>query len=131
MGIFRKNKFHTSVKTEGQKGEGLKTNFIYMTADSKDEAKEIGKELVTARLAACVNILDNMNSIYLWQGEIQDDTEVVMIAKTTEDRIPQLIKKVESMHSYDCPCIVSLSVLGGYQPFLDWIAAEVENEPTT
>ena len=99
----------------------MKTNFVYMTAGSKDEAQKIGKELVAARLAACVNILDNMNAIYLWQGEIQNDAEVVMIAKTTEDRIPQLIKKVESMHSYDCPCIVSLPVLGGYQPFLDWI----------
>ncbi len=109
----------------------MKTNFIYMTAGSKDEAAKIGKELVTARLAACVNILDNMNSVYLWQGEIQVDTEVVMIAKTTEDRIPQLIEKVQSMHSYDCPCIVSLPVLGGYQPFLDWVAAEVKNGSTT
>jgi len=100
----------------------MKTNFIYMTAGSKDEAKKIGKELVSARLAACVNLLDNMNSFYLWQGEIQEDTEVVMIAKTTEDRIPELIEKVKSMHSYDCPCIVSLPVLRGYQPFLDWIA---------
>jgi len=103
-------------------GEWMKTNFIYMTAGSKDEAKKIAKELVTTRLAACVNLLDNMNSFYLWQGEIQEDTEVVMIAKTTEDRIPELIEKVKSMHSYDCPCIVSLPVLGGYQPFLDWIA---------
>ena len=100
----------------------MKTNFIYMTAGNKDEATKIGKELVTSRLAACVNILDDMNSFYLWQGEIQDDREVVMIAKTTEERIPQLIEKVRSMHSYDCPCIVSLPVAGGYQPFLDWIA---------
>jgi len=99
----------------------MKINFVYMTAGSKDEAKKIGKELVASRLAACVNILDNMNSFYLWEGEIQDDTEVVMIAKTTEDSIPELIEKVRSMHSYDCPCIVSLPVLGGYQPFLDWI----------
>ena len=108
----------------------MKTNFIYMTAGSKDEATKIGKELVSARLAACVNILDNMNSVYLWQGEIQEDTEVVMIAKTIEDLIPQLIEKVESMHSYDCPCIVSLPVLGGYQPFLDWIAEEVKDGST-
>jgi periplasmic divalent cation tolerance protein len=100
----------------------MKANFIYMTAGSKDEAKKIGKELVISRLAACINILDNMNSFYLWEGEIQDDTEVVMIAKTTEDRIPELIEKVRSMHSYDCPCIVSLPVSSGYQPFLDWIA---------
>ena len=101
-----------------------------MTASSKDEAAKIAEELVTARLAACVNILDNMNSFYLWEGEIQDDTEVVMIAKTTEDRIPALIEKVRSMHSYDCPCIVSLPVSSGYPPFLDWIADEVKNEPT-
>jgi len=109
----------------------MKINFVYMTASSKDEAAKIAEELVTARLAACVNILDNMNSFYLWEGEIQDDTEVVMIAKTTEDRIPALIEKVRSMHSYDCPCIVSLPVSGGYQPFLDWIAKEVKNEPIT
>ena len=109
----------------------MKINFVYMTAGSKDEAVNIGKELVASRLAACVNILDNMNSIYLWQGEIQDDAEVVIIAKTTEDRIPELTKKVKSIHSYDCPCIVSLPVLGGYQPFLDWIAKEVNDESTT
>ena len=107
------------------KGGTMKINFIYMTVGSKDEARKIGRELVATRLAACVNILDNMNSFYRWDGEIQDDTEVVMIAKTTEEQVPELIKKVESMHSYDCPCIVSLPVTGGHQPFLEWIAGEV------
>ena len=109
----------------------MKTNFIYMTTGSRDEATKIGKKLVTAKLAACVNILDNMHSIYLWEGEIQDDTEVVIIAKTTEDRVADLIEMVTSMHSYECPCIVSLPVSGGYRPFLDWIAKEVKNRPTT
>ena len=109
----------------------MKINFIYMTTGSKDEAKKIGEELVASRLAACVNILDNMNSFYRWDGEIQNDTEVVMIAKTTEDRTPELVEKVKSMHSYDCPCIVSLPVLGGHQPYLDWIAEEVKNQPAT
>jgi len=103
----------------------MKVNFIYMTAGSKDEARKIGKELVVARLAACVNILDNMNSFYMWQGEIQDDTEVVIIAKTTEDRVPALIEKVKALHSYDCPCIVTVAVSGGNQAFLDWIVEEV------
>ena len=103
----------------------MKINFVYMTAGSKDEAKKIGQELVTSRLAACVNILDNMKSFYRWDGEIQEDTEVVMIAKTTEERIPDLIEMVKSMHSYDCPCIVRLPVLGGHRPYLDWIAGEV------
>ncbi|MGD8890918.1 MAG: divalent cation tolerance protein CutA, partial [Desulfobacterales bacterium] len=52
-----------------------------MTAGNKDEARNIGKALVSSKLAACVNILDNMNSFYMWDGELQDDNEVVMIAK--------------------------------------------------
>ena len=106
----------------------MKINFIYMTVGNKEEARKIGKELVTSRLAACVNILENMNSLYMWDEEIQDDTEVVMIAKTTEERIPQLVEKVNSLHSYDCPCIVSLPVVNGHQPFLDWIAREVKEK---
>ena len=104
----------------------MKVNFIYMTAGSKEEARKIGQELVVARLAACVNILDNMNSFYMWQAEVQDDTEVVIIAKTTEDRVPALIEKVTALHSYDCPCIVAIPVSGGNQAFLDWVAAEVK-----
>jgi periplasmic divalent cation tolerance protein len=96
-----------------------------MTAGSKEEAKKIAAALVTSKLAACVNILDNMNSIYFWEGEVQDDEEIVMIAKTTQSHVPELIEKVKSMHSYDCPCIVALPVVGGHQPFLDWIADEV------
>jgi len=97
-----------------------------MTAGNKAEALKIGKALVSSKLAACVNILDNMNSVYRWQDELQEDSEVVLIAKTTEERVPQLIEKVKSLHSYDCPCIVSLPVLGGHKPFLDWIADEVK-----
>ena len=103
----------------------MSVNFVYMTAGSKEEAKKIAAALVTSKLAACVNILDNMNSIYFWEGEVQDDEEIVMIAKTTQAHVPELIEKVKSMHSYDCPCIVALPVVGGHQPFLDWIADEV------
>ncbi|MGD9193603.1 MAG: divalent-cation tolerance protein CutA, partial [Desulfobacterales bacterium] len=65
----------------------MQINFVYMTAGNKDEARNIGKALVSSKLAACVNILDNMNSFYMWDGELQDDNEVVMIAKTTQDRV--------------------------------------------
>ena len=104
----------------------MKVNFIYMTAGSRQEAEKIGKELVASRLAACVNILGNMNSIYMWQGKVQNDSEIVLIAKTTEDQVPQLVEKVKSLHSYECPCIVSIPVSGGNQDFLDWIAEEVK-----
>ena len=104
----------------------MAVNFIYMTAGSKTEAQKIGKALVESRLAACVNILDNMQSIYRWDEKIQEDSEVVLIAKSTETLVPQLIDKVKSLHSYDCPCIVSLPVLDGYPPFLDWVRTEVK-----
>ena len=104
----------------------MAVNFIYMTAGNKEEARNIGRELVRSRLAACVNILDNMNSVYMWNGDIQEDAEVVLIAKTTRERVPELVEKVKSMHSYDCPCVVSLPVLDGHKPFLDWIAGEVK-----
>ena len=104
----------------------MSVNFIYMTAADKYEARKIGKELVASRLAACVNIFDRVNSIYMWQEELQDDTETAMIAKTTAERVPALIEKVMELHSYDCPCIVSLPVTDGYQPFLDWVAGEVK-----
>jgi periplasmic divalent cation tolerance protein len=95
--------------------------FVYITAGSVDEAKRIGRELVESKLAACVNIFPQMTSIYAWEGKLQEDQEVVMIAKTTKARVPELIAKVKSLHSYSVPCIVSLPVLRGYRPFLEWI----------
>ena len=104
----------------------MAVNFIYMTASSKAEAQKIGRELVLSRLAACVNIFDNMQSIYQWEEKIQEDSEVALIAKTTDSMVSQLIEKVQTLHSYDCPCIVSLPVSDGYPPFLDWVRSEVK-----
>ncbi|MFH1242142.1 MAG: divalent-cation tolerance protein CutA [Pseudomonadota bacterium] len=102
----------------------MRTNLVYITAGNMDEAKTIGRELVSSRLAACVNIIDGVNSIYWWAGEIQEDTEVTIISKTKESLVPELIEKVKSMHSYECPCIVSLPILDGNKPFLDWVVEE-------
>ncbi len=102
----------------------MKANLIYITAGSMDEARAIAKGLVSNRLAACANIIDNMNSLYWWNGEVQDDREVILIAKTVESLVPELIDKVKSMHSYECPCIVSLPIIDGNPAFLEWIAKE-------
>ena len=76
-------------------------------------------------MAACVNLLENMRSVYRWEGAVQEDTEVVLIAKTTESRFPELVETVKAMHSYDCPCIVGLPVSGGNRAFLDWVRDQV------
>jgi len=103
----------------------MEISLIYITTKNKDEARTIGKELVQTKLSACVNIFDNMNSIYMWEGELQDDNEAVLVAKTTQNRVPELIEKVKAMHSYECPCIVSLPVTDGNRDFLKWIENEV------
>jgi len=82
--------------------------------------------LVESRLAACANIIDNMNAIYRWEGKLQDDQEVILIAKTTEIRVPDVIERIKKLHTYDCPCIVSLPLTGGNRSFLDWIVGEVK-----
>ncbi|MBD3419677.1 MAG: divalent cation tolerance protein CutA [Chitinivibrionales bacterium] len=98
--------------------------FVYMTAGSKDEATRIGKMLVQERLAACVNIVDNMTSLYWWEEEVQSDTETVCIAKTTSANASALIEKVKSLHSYTTPCIVTLPILEGNARYLDWLRNE-------
>jgi periplasmic divalent cation tolerance protein len=104
----------------------VKINLVYMTVGSKDEAESIGKELVLSGLVACVNIIEKMTSIYFWEDELQTDTEVVLIAKTIESNVPSLVAKVKSLHSYDCPCVISLPVLDGNKSFMDWIANSVK-----
>ena len=105
----------------------MKISMIYITAGNKNEARMIGKALIHSKLAACVNIIDNMNSLYMWDDHLQDDQEAILIAKTVQDRVSELIEKVKSIHSYDCPCIVSLTVSDGNPAFLDWIADEVRD----
>lgn len=103
----------------------MKTYLVYMTTKDTKEARDIGRHLVQSKLAACVNILDNMNSMYVWQGQFQDDREAVMIAKTTEAKVPDLIEAVKSRHSYDCPCITTFPIEGGNPEFLRWIVDQV------
>jgi periplasmic divalent cation tolerance protein len=104
----------------------MKAAFIYITAGNMDEAKKISRELISRRLAACVNIIDNMVSMFWWEDEIQEDKEVILIAKTKASLVTELIETVKSAHSYDCPCIVSLPVLDGNGAFLDWIVQETK-----
>ena len=102
------------------------TTLVYMTFSTKADAIAVGKELVGHKLAACVNILDQMNSIYHWDGELQYDTEVVMIAKTLASRVPELTEIVKANHSAECPCVIAIPVTGGNPDFLKWIAGEVQ-----
>lgn len=102
----------------------MSNSLVYMTAASADEARAIGRALVEARLAACVNIIDGMRSIYRWDGNIEEAGETVLIAKTRTVLVDALTEKVREMHSHDCPCVVGIPIDGGNGAFHDWIAAE-------
>lgn len=106
-------------------GENMKPYLVYVTTADKGEARRIGEHLVSTRLAACVNILDGMNAIYMWEGKLQDDQETVLLAKTMDFKLAALTEAIKQMHSYDCPCVVALPIEGGNTDFLGWIAAEV------
>ena len=99
--------------------------FVYMTAKDKAEAMGIARGLVEERLAACANVFNNTTSVYWWQGTVQEESEVGMIVKTTEDLVERVIARVKEIHSYSCPCVLSWTVQAGNPDFLNWIRDEV------
>lgn len=98
---------------------------VYMTATDRSEALRIGHALVEERLAACVNLLGEITSLYRWDGAVQQAGEVAFIAKTTAEKVAALTKRVEALHSYETPCVVAVPVTGGSALFLEWVAGEV------
>lgn len=102
----------------------MKATMIYITVGSKDEALAIARKVVEERLAACANVLSGATSVYWWEGAVQEDGEVPMILKTREDLVEPLVERVRELHSYDCPCVVALSIAAGNPDFLSWIASE-------
>ena len=99
---------------------------VYITVESTEEAEIIGRNLVARRLAACVNIIDNMRSIYHWEGKVDSGNEVILIAKTKNALVNELTEHVKTLHSYDCPCIVTLPIEDGNIDFINWVRNETK-----
>ena len=100
---------------------------IYATCPSLAEAERIGGALVDRGLAACINILPGMISIYVWQGKRQRDSEVVMIAKSRGGLAQQVVSEIRALHPFENPAVVVLPVIGGSPDFLAWIEAQTTN----
>ena len=101
---------------------------VLLTAPNGEEAGRIAETLVGSRLAACVQILPEIRSIYRWKGEIARENEVLLLAKTTRAKFAELEKSVRSIHSYETPEIVALPVLAISDPYLEWLKAEVAEQ---
>jgi periplasmic divalent cation tolerance protein len=99
---------------------------VLMTAGSREEAARLAEMLVGARLAACVQIMPEMESIYHWQGEIKRDPEFLLLAKTTRARFEELEREVRALHSYETPEIIALPITAASIPYLSWLTETVE-----
>jgi periplasmic divalent cation tolerance protein len=104
--------------------ENDKTVLVYSTFPSPEAAEEAGAALVDAGLAACVNILPAMVSLYIWKGERQRDAEAVMIIKTRGSLADRVIEETRRRHPYENPALLVIPVEGGSAAFLDWIRAQ-------
>lgn len=110
---------------------------VMITAASQGEAQELARLLIEKRLAACVQILPAMQSLYVWQGSIEQSDEVLMLVKTMLDAFPNLEETVKARHSYDTPEIIALPVIASSHSYLSWmmehvssIDEEIENQIT-
>jgi periplasmic divalent cation tolerance protein len=94
---------------------------VFMTAANGEEAARLADMLVGAHLAACVQILPQMESVYRWQGKIERQSEVLLLAKTTRGRFEELEREVRALHSYDTPEIIAVPVTAASEPYLNWL----------
>lgn len=84
-------------------------------------ASDIATVLVEEKCAACVNIVDGLQSVYHWRGQVETATEALLIIKTTADHYDELERRLRTLHPYDLPEIVAIPVVRGYAPYLEWL----------
>lgn len=103
----------------------MNIKLIYTTLPNKEIARDIAQKLVSEKLAACTNILGEIESCYIWEGQLEASNEVALIAKTAMEE--KLIKRLKELHPYQLPCIISLDINGGLPDFLNWIKTQTQD----
>jgi len=99
---------------------------VFVTAASEKEGEKIAQALVKERLAACVNIVPGMKSVFRWKGQISTEEEALLIIKTKDRLFEKLKKRIIELHSYEVPEIITLGILAGNEKYLDWLKKETE-----
>jgi len=99
---------------------------VFITAPNEEEGARLAKTLVAESLAACVNIIPSIRSIYMWKGEVCDEREVLLVAKSSAEKFPALASRVASLHSYETPEVISTPIIEGSQAYLDWMDGILE-----
>ena len=99
-------------------------SIVYIICGSTGQARDIARSVVIENLAACGNIVDGMRSIYCWEGELQEEDEVLLILKTRRDLVDTLSARVRELHSFEVPCVVEIPIQSGNPDYFDWILLE-------
>ena len=94
---------------------------VFSTFPNADKAAEVARTLVTENLVACVNVVPGVRSIYRWKGELCDDSEVLAVMKTTEERTGALIARLGELHPYEVPEVLALPVTTGSAKYIEWV----------
>lgn len=97
---------------------------VYVTMPDKKNSDAFCRTLVRERYAACANIMDNVSSVYWWDGSVQTEAECICVFKTTAERFPAFLEKAKKLHPYEVPCIVSWPLTGGNEAYFDWVREE-------
>ncbi len=93
---------------------------VIITAPNDAEASKISMTLLEEKLIACANRFP-INSIYTWQGKVEEEGEIMLLCKTREDKLDAIISRVKELHSYDVPEIIAIPIIGGSKDYLDWV----------
>jgi periplasmic divalent cation tolerance protein len=100
---------------------------VITTCPSMTEAESLAEKLLTSRLAACVNIVPGVLSLYEWRGKLEREQEFLLLIKSRSDRFAELEKLVQSSHSYELPELIAVPIEEGLAPYLNWIDAQLDN----
>lgn len=106
----------------------LSNLIVLSTFPDADTAARIARSLVEEQLAACVNLVPTVRSVYRWQGSLCDEAEALAIIKTTAERYPALAARLAELHPYQVPEIVALPIAAGHAPYLAWLAGQVATD---
>jgi len=97
---------------------------VLTTAPDLDTAEDLARTLVGERLAACVNVMPGVRSVYRFEGEVHEDAEILLIIKTGVARTGEVAARIKALHPYDLPEVLVLPTVGGSLPYLDWVETE-------
>jgi periplasmic divalent cation tolerance protein len=103
---------------------------VFSTCASAEEGQRVARTLVEKRLAACVNVIPGIRSVYRWNDAIEDEEEVLLLIKTSRALFEELREEIERLHSYEVPEVIALSIVDGSERYLSWMTRELAHKPS-